>query len=151
MTDAMAMAATATQPPKALTILYDERCALCRRARDWLLTQRCFLRVELVAAGSEEARRRFGAVPWLGTELVVADDLGRVWVGPAAFLTCLWATVRYRPWAYVLAGPRLAPLAERFFKLVSKRRDRWSARLDDGPDCSWCEGPSPLTSGGDGS
>jgi len=123
-----------------LFVLYDERCAVCRRARDWLLTQPCFVEVELLPAGSSAARRRFGAVPWLGKELVVADDQGQVWVGPAAFLTCLWATVRYRAWSYRLAGPRLSHLAERFFLLVSKRRDRWSAWLGrDDTDCSWCD------------
>jgi predicted DCC family thiol-disulfide oxidoreductase YuxK len=123
-----------------LTVLYDERCAVCRRARDWLLTQPCYVEVELVASGSAVAMDRYGAVPWLGHELVAADQEGRVWIGPAAFLTCLWATVRYRPWAYRLSGPTLAPLAERFFMFISKRRDRWSAWL--GPDdasCSWCD------------
>jgi predicted DCC family thiol-disulfide oxidoreductase YuxK len=123
-----------------LTVLYDESCGLCRRCRDWLLTQPCLVEVELLPSGSPESRDRVGAVPWLGKELVAVDDRGRVWVGPAAFLTCLWATVRYRAWAYRLAGPRLAPLAERFFMLVSKRRDRWSAWLGrDDPNCTWCD------------
>jgi predicted DCC family thiol-disulfide oxidoreductase YuxK len=123
-----------------LTVLYDERCALCRRARDWLLTQPCLVEVELVASGSAVAKERYGAVPWLGAELVAADQEGRVWVGPAAFLTCLWATVRYRPWAYRLSGPTLVPLAERFFMFISKRRDRWSAWLGrEDPSCSWCD------------
>jgi len=123
-----------------LTVLYDESCGLCRRCRDWLLTQPCLVEVELLPSGSPESKDRFGALPWLGKELVAVDDGGRVWVGPAAFLTCLWATVRYRPWAYRLAGPRLAPLAERFFMLVSKRRDRWSAWLArDDPNCTWCD------------
>ena len=125
-----------------LTILYDESCALCRRARDWLLSQPCLIQVELIPSGSKLAKSRYGALPWLGEELVAVDQSGQAWVGPAAFLTCLWATVRYRPWAYRLAGPRLAPLAERFFLTVSKRRDRWSAwwlgREDS--DCSWCDG-----------
>ena len=123
-----------------LTVLYDERCAVCRRARDWLLTQPCFVEVELLPAGSAVARHRFATVPWLGSELVVADDQGHVWVGPAAFLTCLWATVRYRAWSYRLAGPSLSHLAEQFFLIVSKRRDRWSAWLGrDDPECSWCD------------
>ena len=128
-----------TVPSTELTVLYDEGCAVCVRARDWLLTQPCLVRLELVGAGSVEARRRFGSVPWLGTELVVVDEVGRVWAGPAAFLVCLWATVRYRPWAYRLSRPSLAPLAARFFRFGSKRRDRWSAFLaPQEHECSWC-------------
>jgi predicted DCC family thiol-disulfide oxidoreductase YuxK len=134
--------------PTTRTVLFDERCALCRRCRDWLLTQPCHCPVILMPSGSEEARRRFGAVPWLGQELVAVDDQGRVWVGPAAFLTCLWATVRFRSWAYRLAGPHLAPLAEAFFRIVSKRRDRWSAWLDrDRDECTWCDRTSDPTVG----
>jgi predicted DCC family thiol-disulfide oxidoreductase YuxK len=130
----------ATLHPRHLVVLYDENCAMCRRARDWLLAQPTLIQLVLVPAGSRAARDRYGTLPWLGQELIVVDDQGRAWVGPAAFLTCLWATVRYRAWAYRLSGPRLAPLAERFFKLVSKRRDRWSAWLGrDDPDCSWCD------------
>jgi predicted DCC family thiol-disulfide oxidoreductase YuxK len=123
-----------------LTILYDESCAFCRRCRDWLLLQPCFVEVELLPAGSGEARARFGNVPWLGRDLVAVDDRGRVWAGPAAFITCLWATVRYRPWAYRLASPTLAPLAERFFMVVTKRRDRFGVWLGrDDPEFSWCD------------
>lgn len=118
-----------------LTILYDERCALCRRARDWLLTQPCLVPVELVAAGSPEARRRYAGVEALGQELVAVDDEGNVWVGPAAFVASMWATARYRRWAFRLARPHLAPHAERFFRWVSTKRHRFS----DDPECSWCE------------
>jgi predicted DCC family thiol-disulfide oxidoreductase YuxK len=138
-----APAAQAPGDPAAttkLTILYDERCALCRRSRDWLLTQPCLLEVELLPSGSVEAEARYQGMSWLGKELVAVDQAGRAWVGPAAFLTCLWATVRYRGWAYRLSAPALAPLAERFFMMVSKRRDRWSERLRrDDPDCSYCD------------
>jgi predicted DCC family thiol-disulfide oxidoreductase YuxK len=123
-----------------LTVLYDERCGFCRRCRDWLLTQPCLVEVELLPAGSDEARGRYSELPWFGKELVVLDDEGRVWLGPAAFLTCLWATARYRSWSYRLAEPYLAGLTERFFMFVSGRRDRWSdwlGRAD--PDCSWCD------------
>lgn len=132
-------AAPAGQEVQRLTVLYDERCAFCRRCRDWLLTQPCFVEMDLVAAGSPMARDQFGSLPWLGQELLVADQTGRVWVGPAAFLVCLWATVRYRAWAYRLTGPTLAPMATRFFMHISKRRDRWSAWIREDPECSWCE------------
>lgn len=124
-----------------LTILYDERCPLCVRARDWLLSQPCLVEVELLAAGSPEARERFGAVPWRGRELVVADDAGHVWVGPGAFMMCMWATARFRGWSYRFAQPAWAPFAERFFLHVSKRRHRWGAWLGAGPrsDCTYCD------------
>jgi predicted DCC family thiol-disulfide oxidoreductase YuxK len=127
-------------PTRKLTVVYDETCSFCLRCRDWLLAQPCFLEVELLAAGSPMARSRYGQLPWLGNELVAVDDRGRAWIGPGAFLTCLWATVRYRQWAYRLSTPTLAPLAMWFFKVISKRRDRWSAWLGrDDPDCSWCD------------
>ncbi len=124
-----------------LTILFDENCAFCLRCRDWLATQPCLVEVELMPSGSEEARRRFGAVPWLGKELVVVDDRGEAWVGPAAFLVCLWATARYRPWSYLLSRPGFSRHTERFFMHVSKRRDRWAAWLSrKDPNCSYCDG-----------
>lgn len=133
---------TVVETTQSLTILYDERCALCRRCRDWLLTQPCLLPVQLLPAGSPAARHRYGALgSWLGQELVAVDDKGNAWVGPAAFVTCLWATARYRAASYQLARPALAPLAKRFFVFVSKRRDRFG-RWVDAPEeeCSWCEG-----------
>jgi predicted DCC family thiol-disulfide oxidoreductase YuxK len=133
-------AETDDPPPSRLTILYDETCGFCRRCRDWLLAQTCLVEVELLPAGSPAVKARYGAVPWLGRELVAVDERGRVWVGPAAFLICLWATARYRAWAYRLAGPKLAPMTERFFFFVTKNRDRWSAWPERGdPDCTWCD------------
>jgi len=81
-----------------------------------------------VACTGSEARARYGDIPWLGDELIVVGDGGEVWVGPAAFLTCLWALVDWREWSYRLAGPAFAPLAKRFFKFLSSHR-RGIARL----------------------
>ncbi|MEX0754872.1 MAG: DCC1-like thiol-disulfide oxidoreductase family protein [Actinomycetota bacterium] len=123
-----------------LTVVYDERCGFCVRCRDWLAGQRCLVPVELLPAGSGTARRRFGALPWLGDELVVVDERGRVWVGPGAFLMCLWATARFRSQAFRLSRPGWARSAERFFLYVSKRRSRWGALLDTkDPRVSWCD------------
>lgn len=105
-----------------LTVVYDENCALCRRCRHWLETQPTHVRLEFLAAGSEEARRRYGGLPWLGSELVVASAAGEVWVGPAAFLMALWSTKEYRPWSYRLSGKAFAPMAEWFFRTVSSNR-----------------------------
>jgi predicted DCC family thiol-disulfide oxidoreductase YuxK len=123
-----------------LTILYDERCAFCLRCRDWLAQQPCLVEVELLPAGSSVAIERSGALPWAGKVLVVADEQGQIWVGPSAFLICLWATVRYRGWAYRLSRPGWSRYAERFFLHVSKRRGAWGDRLGHVvTDCSYCD------------
>ena len=113
-----------------LTVLYDEACPLCVRCRAWLAEQPAFIELAFLPSGSAEARARYGAVPWLGAELCVVSDAGEVWVGPAAFLRCLWALVDYREWSYRLSGPSFAPLAERFFHALSSRRRRIAAFLE---------------------
>ena len=117
----------------SLRVLYDERCALCLRCRDWLARQRSFLPLDFWACGSPEARERYGAVPWLGEELVVVSDEGDVWVGPSAFLVALWSLVEWREWSYRLSGPELAPLAERFFHAISSNRRALAAMLRPDP------------------
>ena len=130
--------------PTSLTVLYDERCGVCIRARDWLLTEPTHLPVELLAAGSPAARSRYSAVPWRGAELVVIDDQGQVWAGPTAFLVTMWATVRWRSWSYRLTGRHLSPLAERFFRTISSHRTRVNALLSE-PECAWCEDLDPMS------
>ena len=115
-------------------MVYDEQCVLCRRCRRWLELQRTHLPIEFLAAGSPAARNLYGALPWLGEDLVVVSDAGEAWVGPAAFLMCLWATVEYRSWSYRLSGRTLSPLAERFFHLVSKQRGFIGRNIND-VDC----------------
>jgi predicted DCC family thiol-disulfide oxidoreductase YuxK len=120
--------------PRALTVLFDPGCALCQRCRSWMLGQARYVELEFVASTSEEARLRYGDLPWLGHELIVVGDGGEIWVGPAAFLTCLWALVEYREWSYRLASPGLSGLAERFFAGLSKNR-AWFAALLEHRDC----------------
>ena len=113
----------AVRSPSRLLVLYDGQCSFCVRCRRWLETQDTYVRLTFLAAQSERAHELFGDdVPWLGEELVVVSDRGEVWVGPAAFLMCLWATRHYREWSYRLSAPSLAPLAERFFSAISSRR-----------------------------
>jgi predicted DCC family thiol-disulfide oxidoreductase YuxK len=126
--------------PRRLTVVYDETCALCRRCREWLATEPVLVDVEFVAAGSEVAEERYGALPWLGAELVVVAEDGRAWVGPAAFLVCLWATQRWRSWSFRLSGGLFAPMAERFFHFVSGNRRRIGGMLAS-PECEWCDRP----------
>ena len=131
----MGSSAVAAPAPVRLTVLYDETCELCRRCRHWLEFQPTYVNREFRAAGSPEAGRRYGGLPWLGAELVVVSEEGAAWVGPAAFLLCLWATRDWREWSYRLSGPAFAPLAERFFAVVSAHRRRLAAALHE-PRCA---------------
>jgi len=119
--------------PRELTVLFDPSCTLCRKCCHWMLHQPSFVKLTFVSCVEQEARARYGDLPWLGDELIVVGDRGEVWVGPAAFLTCLWALERYREWSYRLAGPAFAPLAERFFLMLSDKRRALSTLL--GHDC----------------
>jgi hypothetical protein len=95
--------------------------------------QAAYVPLSFVACTGAEARARYGDIPWLGDELVVVGDGGEVWAGPAAFVTCLWALVDWRPWSYRLAGPVFAPLAERFFRILSSNRKGIAALFEH--DC----------------
>ncbi len=89
--------------------------------------------MRFVACGSAEAREVYGAVPWLGQELVVVSNRGEVWAGPAAFITTLWALREWREWSYRMSGPELGPLAERFFSVVSSNRKTIAALVAPDP------------------
>ncbi len=128
---------------KELTVLYDASCAMCMRCRAWLGEQRSMLPLRFVACGSDEARARYGSIPWLGEELVVVSDDGDVWAGPAAFLVCLWALEEWREWSYTLSASALSPLVKRFFEALSSRRRAIAALLvPDTCDTGTCRAPS---------
>lgn len=116
-----------------LIVLYDAGCALCVRCRRWMEGQASYVELDFVAASSEEAQARYGILPWLGDQLVVVADDGRVWAGSAAFIVCLWALCEWREWSYRLSGPGLAPLAERFFRMISAERRTIATLLDHRP------------------
>jgi predicted DCC family thiol-disulfide oxidoreductase YuxK len=97
----------------SLTVLTDPGCPLCRRFADWLARQPLLVPVELVPAGSDEARRRFPTLDHTRTEeevTVVGSD-GSVWTQEHAWVMCLWATRSHRQAAVRLSQPRLLPLA----------------------------------------
>jgi predicted DCC family thiol-disulfide oxidoreductase YuxK len=118
-----------------LTLLYDSRCEICLRCAVWMAAQPAYIQLEFLPAASPEAAARYGAVPWIGEELVVVSDRGEVWAGPAAFLMALWALEGYREWSYRLSGETLSQLAERFFTALSARR-KWLASWLRHPECS---------------
>jgi predicted DCC family thiol-disulfide oxidoreductase YuxK len=121
-----------------LTVLYDERCAFCRRCRDWLADQPVLVEMELLGAGTLEAQRRYRDVQVSGRELVVVDELGHVWVGPAAFEMCLWATAKHRSLSYRLSQQGWAGGAEAFFTILSKQRGPLG-NLFGASECAECD------------
>lgn len=124
--------------PAAITVLYDPECTLCRRSALWLTHQAAYIAIEVMAAGSPAALDRYGDFGRLGDEMVVVADDGRIWWGsPDAYLVCLWALRRWRPWGERLASPLLSPLATGFFKRVSTHRKAIGALLGP-PRCPDC-------------
>jgi hypothetical protein len=96
-----------------LTVLTDPDCPMCRRFADWLGRQPHLVPLELVAAGSDEARRRWPTLDHASTleVITVVGSDGSVWTQEHAWVMCLWATRPYRGLAERLSNPRLLPLA----------------------------------------
>ena len=115
---------------RSLTVLYDARCGLCSNARRWLEGQPQIVPLELLAADSEEARRRYLTLAEAEPEeLVVVSDEGDVYRGSHAWIVCLWALQDYREWSFRFARPALLPLARGIVEWVSTRRHRLSRAL----------------------
>lgn len=126
--------AAAVAAPERLLVLYDADCPLCVRCRHFLEAEATYLELEFLGSASPEAIAAFGEdLPWLGKELVVVSDRGEAWIGPAAFIVALWATVHYREWSYRLSSKALAPLAVRFFNTLSSNRAAIGLRME--PPC----------------
>jgi predicted DCC family thiol-disulfide oxidoreductase YuxK len=109
-----------------LTVLYDGQCAFCRRAQTWLEGQPKYVSMTFVAAGSEEARRRFpGLDPGSAlSELTVVGWRGEVYREAKAWIMCLWALKRYRSVALRFSTPERMPMARRFVAWISRNRFR---------------------------
>ena len=120
-----------------LYVIYDPRCELCRRLKDWLRAQRSWLELEMVPAGSEPVRQMFPQLSEIASsdDLVVISDDGKVYLNNQAWIMCLYALVDYRSWSYRLAHPLLLPLARQAFNALSKNRHAISHWLgDNNPD-----------------
>ncbi|WP_243056277.1 DUF393 domain-containing protein [Nocardioides sp. SR21] len=96
-----------------LTVLTDPHCPLCRRFAAWLGGQPTLVPLELLAAGSDEARRRWPTLDHASTleDITVVGSDGSVWTKEHAWVMCLWATRPYRGLAERLSRPQLLPLA----------------------------------------
>ncbi|MEK2479529.1 hypothetical protein [Streptomyces noursei] len=64
-------------PVRRLTVLYDAHCPLCAFLRDWLARQRQLVPLDLVPAGTQEARQRLPELDHTATleEITVPLDL----------------------------------------------------------------------------
>ncbi|MEV7138792.1 thiol-disulfide oxidoreductase DCC family protein [Streptomyces tauricus] len=119
-------------PVRGLTVLYDAECSLCAFLRDWLVRQRQLVPLELVAAGSEEARRRYPGLDHGATldEITVIGDAGQVYRGTAAWVVTLWALADHRPTAHRLSTPAGARLARGVVLAAAKWREGQRARRE---------------------
>ncbi|MFF7261277.1 thiol-disulfide oxidoreductase DCC family protein [Streptomyces sp. NPDC008159] len=128
-------------PVLGLTVLYDARCTLCVFVREWLGRQRQLVPLDFVAAGSDEARRRFPALDHRATlaEITVVGDAGQVYRGSAAWVVCLWALREHRPLAHRLSTPAGARLARRAVLAAAKWRgvEQGSGTRGAGPQPRW--------------
>lgn len=121
-----------------LYVLYDPKCELCCRLRNWILVQRSWIGVALVEQGSEKAKRLFPDLDSVAgkDDLAVISDEGAVYLNNSAWIMVLYAMVEYRDWASRLTHPLLMPLARQAFAALSKNRhflSRWiSAEDPDG-------------------
>ena len=113
-----------------LYVLYDPKCELCCRLKDWILVQRSWIGIALLPAGSEKAHRLFPELENIAgkEDLAVVTDEGAVYLNDRAWIMVMYAMVEYREWASRLTHPLLMPLARQAFAALSKNRhaiSRW--------------------------
>src|SRR5579864_5165026 len=109
---------------RTLYLLYDERCELCRRLKEWLAQQETWLELRLIPSASAEVLQMFPGLDRVATadDLVAISDQGEVYLNNRAWIMCLYALVGYREWAWRLSHPLLLPLARQAFAAVSRNR-----------------------------
>lgn len=107
-----------------LYVLYDPKCELCCRLKDWILVQRSWIGLAVIEAGSEKARRLFPDLEKIAStdDLAVISDEGDVYLNNSAWIMVLYAMVEYREWASRLTHPLLMPLARQAFAALSRNR-----------------------------
>ena len=117
-----------------LNILYDPKCELCGRLKDWLLVQRSRLGLCMVPAGSERARKMFPELDQVAgcNDLVVVSDDGEVYLNNSAWIMTLYALEDYRDWACRLAHPAILPFVRQAWEIISRNRYTISAWLKRG-------------------
>ncbi|HXJ85577.1 MAG TPA: DCC1-like thiol-disulfide oxidoreductase family protein [Candidatus Binatia bacterium] len=113
-----------------LYVLYDPKCELCCRLKNWILVQRSWLGIAVVEQGSEKAKRLFPELNRVATseDLAVISDEGAVYLNDRAWIMVMYAMVEYRDWAARLTHPLLMPLARQAFAALSKNR-HWLSKM----------------------
>jgi predicted DCC family thiol-disulfide oxidoreductase YuxK len=148
---------TTRVPVRRLTVLYDAHCSLCTFLRDWLVRQPQLVPLEMVAAGSDEARQRYPGLDHRATldEITVVGDAGQVYRDAAAWIVTLWALRAHRPLAHRLSTASGARLAKGAVLAAAKWRGaqwsgqrargayggQWSGRVYHGAD-GWAYDPA---------
>ena len=117
---------------KTLYVLYDGKCAFCRRCRGWLAQQPAFVLLAFIPLQSPEVTTRFPGIERFHPDerLVVISDAGEIWQGDGAWIMCLWALREFREWSQRLTNPVLRPFARQVCERVSENRhaiSRWFA------------------------
>ncbi|MGW6154325.1 thiol-disulfide oxidoreductase DCC family protein, partial [Streptomyces sp. NPDC055144] len=109
---------------RRLILLYDAQCPLCTFLRNWLARQRQLVPLDLVPAGSEEARRRCPGIDHISTlsEITLVGDSGQIYRGPAAWVVTLWALSEYRRLSHRFSTPAGARLARAAVLAAAKYR-----------------------------
>jgi predicted DCC family thiol-disulfide oxidoreductase YuxK len=113
-----------------LYVLYDPKCELCCRLKNWILVQRSWIGIAVVEQGSDKAKRLFPDLERIATknDLAVISDEGALYLNDHAWIMVLYAMVEYRDWAARLTHPLLMPLARQAFAALSKNR-HWISRM----------------------
>jgi predicted DCC family thiol-disulfide oxidoreductase YuxK len=111
---------------RSLTVLYDERCPLCRRLKAWLAGQATLVPIHFVTAGGEAARRLFPDLDHerTTTVLTVVTERGEVYEGERAWLVCGWALPTWQPLAERFSGRRGRRVAAVAARAVDAYRHR---------------------------
>ena len=114
-----------------LYVLYDPKCELCCRLKNWILVQRSWIGIAVVEQGSEKAKRLLPDLERIAAkeDLAVISDEGAVYLNDRAWIMVMYAMVDYRDWAARLAHPLLMPLARQAFAALSKNRHFISSML----------------------
>jgi predicted DCC family thiol-disulfide oxidoreductase YuxK len=125
--------------PPGLTVLYDERCPLCRRLKAWLRSQPALVPIEFVPANSSEARARYPHLDHERTKtvLTVVATNGAVYEGERAWLACAWTLPRWQSVAEHL-GSRPTLLVVRVAAKLVDRHRRQTMASPYRPRCDTC-------------